>query len=130
MQHPSSSNVYLQNPQTTATLVMFTLVMVGNQHVWKHTQAEIDAIMGMERLPEFDDRLSLPYIDAIIREVARWRPVFPLGACQMSVLYNVIQIILKVARTRLCEAIFTRVTTYPMVCPMLTCGLFVIQHSA
>lgn len=59
----------------------FALAMVENPHIWKRAQAEIDAIVGIDRLPEFDDRSSLPYIDAIIREVLRWRPVFPLGEC-------------------------------------------------
>lgn len=57
----------------------FTLVMVENPHVWKRAQADIDAVVGTDRLPEFDDRPSLPYIDAIIREVIRWRPALPLG---------------------------------------------------
>ena len=55
--------------------------MVENPHVWKRAQAEIDAVVGIDRLPEFDDKPSLPYVDAVIREVLRWRPVFPLGAC-------------------------------------------------
>ncbi|KAN0086143.1 Cytochrome P450 [Tylopilus felleus] len=64
---------------TTAILMTFTLVMVENPHVWKRAQADIDAVVGTDRLPEFDDRPSLPYIDAIIREVIRWRPALPLG---------------------------------------------------
>ena len=58
----------------------FALAMVENPHVWKRAQAEIDAVVGMDRLPDFDDRSSLPFIDAIIREVLRWRPMLPLGA--------------------------------------------------
>ncbi|KAF8555769.1 cytochrome P450 [Imleria badia] len=64
---------------TSATLMTFTLAMVENPHVWKRAQAEIDVIVGPDRLPEFDDRPSLPYVDAIIREVLRWRPVLPIG---------------------------------------------------
>ena len=58
----------------------FALAMVKHPHVWKRAQAEIDAVVGTDRLPDFDDRSSLPYVDAIIREVLRWRPVLPLGA--------------------------------------------------
>jgi len=64
---------------TSSTLMVFTLAMIENPHVWKRAQAEIDAIVGRDRLPEFDDRAQLPYVDAIIREVSRWRPVGPLG---------------------------------------------------
>lgn len=59
----------------------FTLAMVLNPHVWKRAQAEIDGMIGTDRLPEFDDRHSLPYVDAILRETFRWKPVGPLGAC-------------------------------------------------
>jgi len=42
-------------------------------------QAEIDSVIGSGRLPNFDDRASLPYVDAILRELVRWNPVVPLG---------------------------------------------------
>lgn len=43
-------------------------------------QAEIDSVIGAtSRLPEFDDRPLLPYVDAILRELLRWIPVVPLG---------------------------------------------------
>ena len=58
----------------------FALAMVENPHVWKRAQMEIDAVLGTERLPEFDDRPSLPYVDAIMRETLRWRPVIPMSA--------------------------------------------------
>ena len=61
--------------------MVFTLAMVQNPHVWKRAQADINAVVGTDRLPGFEDRPSLPYIDAIIREVLRWRPVLPLSAC-------------------------------------------------
>ena len=49
--------------------MMFTLAMIENPHVWKRAQAENDAVVGTGRLPEFDDRPSLPYVDAIMRGV-------------------------------------------------------------
>ncbi|SJL03002.1 related to cytochrome P450 CYP2 subfamily [Armillaria ostoyae] len=42
-------------------------------------QAEIDAIVGNDRLPRFDDREHLPYINALALEVSRWHAVGPLG---------------------------------------------------
>lgn len=57
----------------------FTLAMVKNPRVWKRAQAEIDAVVGTDRLPEYEDRPSLPYVDAIVRETFRWIPVTPLG---------------------------------------------------
>lgn len=45
----------------------------------KRAQAEIDAVIGTDRLPTFEDRSSLPYVEAVLRETLRWHPVFPLG---------------------------------------------------
>jgi hypothetical protein len=42
-------------------------------------QAELDAVTRRERLPTFEDRPRLPFVDAICQEVVRWRPVVPLG---------------------------------------------------
>jgi cytochrome P450 len=42
-------------------------------------QDEIDRVVGRHRLPEFADRPSLPYVEAVIKEVLRWNPVTPLG---------------------------------------------------
>jgi Cytochrome P450 len=42
-------------------------------------QNEIDAVVGSERLPTFEDRPQLPYIDALVKEVLRWNSVTPLG---------------------------------------------------
>lgn len=47
--------------------------------VQERAQKEIDAVVGIHRLPDFDDRPSLPYVDAVLRETLRWHPVFPLG---------------------------------------------------
>ena len=55
------------------------LAMALYPEVQKKAQAEIDAVVGPNRLPDFDDRASLPYINAIVKESLRWHLVFPLG---------------------------------------------------
>ena len=47
--------------------------------VQKKAQSEIDAVVGPDRLPNFEDRPSLPYINAVVKEVMRWHLVVPLG---------------------------------------------------
>ena len=47
--------------------------------VQKKAQAEIDTVVGPNRLPDFHDRPSLPYINAVIKELSRWNLVGPLG---------------------------------------------------
>ncbi|KZT03589.1 cytochrome P450 [Laetiporus sulphureus 93-53] len=56
---------------TAATLEVFLLAMVLNPAVYKKAQAEIDRVVGKERLPDFDDRLSLPYLECLIKETYR-----------------------------------------------------------
>jgi cytochrome P450 len=55
------------------------LAMALYPEVQKKAQAEIDAVVGPDRLPEFEDRPSLPYINAVIKELLRWNLVTPLG---------------------------------------------------
>jgi hypothetical protein len=47
--------------------------------VQKKAQAEIDAVVGSDRLPKFTDRDQLPYVDSLAKEVLRWNVVVPLG---------------------------------------------------
>ncbi|EIW77912.1 cytochrome P450 [Coniophora puteana RWD-64-598 SS2] len=42
-------------------------------------QAEIDAVVGHDRAPTFDDENSLPLIRAFVQEVHRWRPIAAMG---------------------------------------------------
>jgi cytochrome P450 len=52
--------------------------------VQKKAQAEIDAVVGNDRLPKFTDRKQLPYVEALAKEVLRWNAVIPLGEVQPS----------------------------------------------
>lgn len=58
--------------------MMFFLMMVLNPNVQAKAQAQIDRVLGEDRLPTIDDRTSLPYVDAILREIYRYNPIAPL----------------------------------------------------
>ncbi|KIJ17980.1 hypothetical protein PAXINDRAFT_9069 [Paxillus involutus ATCC 200175] len=79
LKHASATGVLASTETTSSVIRMFTLAMVQNPHIWKRAQAEIDAVFGMDRLPDFEDRPSLPYVEAILRETMRWQPVTPFG---------------------------------------------------
>jgi len=53
--------------------------MVTHPEVQRKAQAEIDRVVGNDRLPTSADQPNLPYIDALVKEVLRWHPVAPLG---------------------------------------------------
>jgi len=40
---------------------------------------EIDSTLEADRLPDFGDEASLPYVSALVKEVTRWHPVAPTG---------------------------------------------------
>lgn len=47
-------------------------------------QAEIDEIIGSERLPTIADRPNLPYVNACIEETMRWHPALPVGIARRT----------------------------------------------
>ena len=55
------------------------LVLVLFPQVQKRARAELDAVIGRDRLPTFDDRPRLPYIEALCKELIRWNMVTPTG---------------------------------------------------
>ena len=59
--------------------------MILFPEVQKKAQAELMAVIGAHRLPEFDDEASLPYVCALIKELLRWRSVVPLSVPHRSV---------------------------------------------
>lgn len=46
--------------------------MLLHPDVQKKAQAQIDQVVGHDRLPDFGDRESLPYIDCIVQETLRY----------------------------------------------------------
>lgn len=65
--------------QTVASIRSFILAILLYPEVQTKGQSELDSVIGEGRLPTFSDRTSLPYVDCIVKEVLRWRPVAPLG---------------------------------------------------
>jgi cytochrome P450 len=64
---------------TPAAVANFLIAMIHHPHVMRKAQAELDKIVGRDRLPSFTDRQHLPYLCAIVKEVLRWRTPGPLG---------------------------------------------------
>ena len=62
--------------------------MANYPEVQARAQAELDTVIGPDRLAEFSDRPDLPYVNAIISELLRWQPVTPLGTLSPSVRFT------------------------------------------
>ncbi len=59
-------------------------VLLLHPEIQAKAQAEIDAVIGTDRLPDFEDKPSLPYLNAVLKETLRWEPVVPTGLPHMS----------------------------------------------
>ncbi|KAI0698606.1 CyP450 monooxygenase [Cytidiella melzeri] len=71
---------YSAGADTTYSLIQtFFCGVAMNPEVQRKAKEELDAVVGSERLPTYEDHDSLPYIQAILRECMRWIPVAPLG---------------------------------------------------
>ncbi|KAF7317507.1 Cytochrome P450 [Mycena kentingensis (nom. inval.)] len=57
----------------------FVFAMLQYPDVQRAAQAELDAVLGHGVLPRFEDRDLLPYTNAVVKEVLRWRPPAPIG---------------------------------------------------
>ncbi|KAF9466030.1 cytochrome P450 [Collybia nuda] len=75
---------YAGGADTTVSAVQFFfLAMAMYPEIQRKAHMELDAVVGPNRLPDFNDRQLLPYINAIVKETMRWQLVAPLGAGHM-----------------------------------------------
>ncbi|EKM55886.1 uncharacterized protein PHACADRAFT_121872 [Phanerochaete carnosa HHB-10118-sp] len=65
-------------------LTTFFMIMLLYPEVQCKVQDELDRVVGRDRLPGIDDRDSLPYLAAVIKEILRWNPVVSSGAVHKS----------------------------------------------
>ncbi|KAJ7600385.1 cytochrome P450 [Mycena floridula] len=77
--------MYLAGASTTKnTIETFLLAMILHPECQRRCQEELDRVVGTDRLPEFEDRESLPYLESVLQETLRWNPIVPLGVPHRS----------------------------------------------
>ncbi|KIJ44585.1 hypothetical protein M422DRAFT_168011, partial [Sphaerobolus stellatus SS14] len=69
---------------TVNTVRAFMLAMVLYPDVQKKAQQEIDALLGLQRLPDVGDMDALPYVMAVCKETLRWHALLPVGVAHMA----------------------------------------------
>ncbi|KAG8723756.1 hypothetical protein FRC09_001903 [Ceratobasidium sp. 395] len=80
---------------TSNAILIFFMAMILFPKTQQKAQAEIDTIVGSERLPEMEDRPRLVYVGRMVQEVLRWRPITPIAvphACYQDNEYKGYQI--------------------------------------
>ncbi|GJJ13548.1 hypothetical protein Clacol_007803 [Clathrus columnatus] len=64
--------------QTYSAALQAVVALILYPETQKKLQEELDRVLG-DRLPNLEDRKDLPYLNAFLAEVMRWRPPLPLG---------------------------------------------------
>ncbi|EPS36614.1 hypothetical protein H072_9877 [Dactylellina haptotyla CBS 200.50] len=76
----SAISMYGGGSDTSVSLLAFFFrTMMLHPEVQERAQEEIDRVIGNERLPELQDRATLPYIEALFKETLRYNPIVPSG---------------------------------------------------
>ncbi|KAH8093138.1 cytochrome P450 monooxygenase [Cristinia sonorae] len=76
----ASGTLYAASTESMVSVMRtFILAMVLHPEVFKKAQEEIDSIVGPDRLPDWEDRDSLPYLNCVLKEVLRWNVPVPLA---------------------------------------------------
>jgi len=74
----TAGTMYGAGMETTyAAMNTFVLAMTLFPNKQTIAQDELDRVVGHSRLPTMEDRASLPYVDAIIKETLRWNVLLP-----------------------------------------------------
>lgn len=73
--------VLMEGGSDTSSSLILAIVqaLILNPQVQEKAYSEIAAVVGEDRSPEWSDMDQLPYINMIVKEGHRWRPILPLG---------------------------------------------------
>ncbi|KAG9029174.1 hypothetical protein FRB95_005632 [Tulasnella sp. JGI-2019a] len=84
--------IYGAGSETIAfTLCTFLLAMLLYPEVQAKARAEIDRVVGEDRLPTVASKDATPYLNAVLLETLRWHPIVPIGiphAINQDDIYN------------------------------------------
>jgi cytochrome P450 len=70
---------------TTATTMEWLMyIMCNYPETQRKCQEELDRVVGKDRLPTFEDRPKLPYLNAVLLELLRWKHFAPFGLPHMT----------------------------------------------
>ncbi|KAM5543795.1 hypothetical protein V8D89_002412 [Ganoderma adspersum] len=69
---------------TYSTVLTCIMAMALHPDKLRKAQAELDEVVGTERMPTISDKGSLPYVNALIKETMRWHPALPLSIARCT----------------------------------------------
>ncbi|KAF8661199.1 hypothetical protein AX16_001479 [Volvariella volvacea WC 439] len=80
VKHVAGTMFFAASESTTVVVLNGIFALMCNPEIQEKAQAEIDMVVKPGHLPDFNDKESLPYLSAVVKEVLRWYTVSPLGA--------------------------------------------------
>lgn len=69
---------------SATTLEWFFYIMCNYPETQRKIQEELDRVIGPNRLPTWEDKDNLPYLNAAILELMRWKHFAPFGLPHMT----------------------------------------------
>lgn len=78
----STKTILTPITQTLTAILVFIFETMMHPEILKKAQEEIDLIIGDSRLPDYEDRPSLPYLECVVREVYRYVFCSILHTCE------------------------------------------------
>ena len=82
------ASIHSRAETTVSSATALVYVLASYPEVQAKAQAEVDRVIGSDRLPLVSDRVELPYVHAIVKEVGRWHSVLPLGEWHWQVMVD------------------------------------------
>ncbi|KAM4640993.1 cytochrome P450 2B4-like [Discoglossus pictus] len=74
-----SQIIYGSSETTSLTLSYGFLILIKYPQIQVQVQEEIDHVVGHNRNPTLQDKMNMPYTDAVIHEIQRFTNLFPFG---------------------------------------------------
>lgn len=71
-----------------SSINFFFMAPVVFPRVQRRARAELDVVVGRDRLPTFNDRPRLPYTTAPCKELMRWQMATPIGTSRSLLTYG------------------------------------------
>jgi cytochrome P450 len=75
----AASPIEAGSDTTSNAMITCILMMLNHPHVLRRAREEIDAVVGDDRIPDFEDEEKLPYFTACVKESLRRRPPVIMG---------------------------------------------------